>query len=482
MVSTQGPVHMAGPDTLVVPSSERLGVQSRGPAVSFVRFQFILLTIPWLLLFALDALSRPVRAWLLSGPAPYIALATVTLLATLITRNLFRKGRRYEVMRDCEQLMFSRARDGMLLVSVHGGRDRPLSQLSFIIAAENPAAVSRLGSFGQASTYVGRGIDTVFPGWLYERTRQIYSDCVSTRQLQRYEVCLPDGTPSHESLATPVLDPAGSYVMHIIVVMRDVGERVKHERELKNALVKAEAANKSKSEFLASMSHELRTPLNAVLGYSELLLHGIGGPIPEKQAQYVKYIHQSAGHLLKIISDILDLSKIEAGRFMLYEEVTEIASLIEVCMLMVRERATAKGLSLMEDLPKDLPMVRVDVLRMKPVILNLLSNAVKFTESGSVKLSAQRDSETGLTISISDTGIGMEGSELKVAMEAFGQVESAFARNHGGTGLGLPIAQHLVELHGGQLRVVSRHGEGTTVSITIPPERVIDLASSARIA
>jgi two-component system cell cycle sensor histidine kinase PleC len=293
---------------------------------------------------------------------------------------------------------------------------------------------------------------------------------------------LPDGTATHESIATPVLDATGTQVTHIIVIMRDVEERLKHERELRDALQKAEAANKSKSEFLASMSHELRTPLNAVLGYSELLTHGIGGQLSDKQAQYVEYIHKSGSHLLKIIADILDLSKIEAGQFVLYEEVAEIAALIDVCLLMIRERAAAKGLLLIEDFPQDLPAIRVDVLRMKQIILNLLSNAVKFTGNGSVTLSIRHDAATGLTIAISDTGIGMAQSELAVALEPFGQVESAFARNHDGTGLGLPIARHLVELHGGRLQIASQQGEGTTVAITIPPERVVVPATVSRVA
>ena len=481
MVPAQDSADRVEPNAIIASGPERLGTRSRGPAVEFIRLQLALLAAPWLLVFLLNISARWTGFWFPFPSTLYVALAAITLLAMLAARSLFLRARKYEVLRECEHLIFARAMDGTLLVRVHGGRDRPVDQVEFIIAAENPAAVARLSSFGQASTYVGRGIDTVFPGWLYERTRAIYSACVQTRQPQRYEVCLPDGTPSHESIATPVLDRTGSYVTHIIVVMRDLGERVKHERELRNALAKAEAANRSKSEFLASMSHELRTPLNAVLGYSELLLHGIGGPLRKEHTQYVENIHKSGSHLLTIIADVLDLSKIEAGRFVLHDEVTEIVSLIEVSLLMIQERAAAKGLSVIEDVPKDLPLVRVDVLRMKQVILNLLSNAVKFTTKGSVTVSA-RSSNAGVTISISDTGIGMMDSEIKVAMEAFGQVESAFARNQGGTGLGLPIAQHLIELHGGELHVASRPGEGTTVSITIPPKRVVGWAANAKIA
>ena len=482
MFSSHQDTHPEGSDTSNAPSPERLSRHAGRPSIPLARLYLPLLTLPWLTVLALRAPTRLAGFLSLNKPYLYLILALITASALLAIHHLFRAGRKYEVLRECEQLLFSRARDGMLLVRVLGGKDVPGHQLSFIVAAENPAAVARLNSFGQASTYVGRGIDTVFPEWLYEKTREIYSACVSTKQAQRYEVCLPDGTLTHESIATPVLDGTGSYATHIIVIMRDVGERLKHERELRDALQKAEAANKSKSEFLASMSHELRTPLNAVLGYSELLTHGIGGPLGEKQTQYVEYIHKSGSHLLKIIADILDLSKIEAGQFVLYEEVAEIGPLIDVCMLMIRERAAAKGLSMIEDYPELLPAVRVDVLRMKQVILNLLSNAVKFTGSGSVTLSVRHDTATGLTIAISDTGIGMAQGELAVALEPFGQVESAFTRNHDGTGLGLPIARHLVELHGGQLQISSQQGEGTIVAITIPPERIVGVAISARVA
>jgi signal transduction histidine kinase len=198
--------------------------------------------------------------------------------------------------------------------------------------------------------------------------------------------------------------------------------------------------------------------------------------LSDKHKEYAQYIHQSGGHLLNIIGDILDLSKIEAGQFVLHDEETTITPLIDTCILMVKERAASKGLRLRTGVPLCLPVLRVDPLRLKQVILNLLSNAIKFTDNGSVTFTVFFDEAKGLVLVISDTGIGMTQEEMATALEPFGQVESALTRNHDGTGLGLPIALHLVELHGGQLILASRKGHGTTVSILIPPERLVEHA------
>jgi two-component system cell cycle sensor histidine kinase PleC len=219
------------------------------------------------------------------------------------------------------------------------------------------------------------------------------------------------------------------------------------------------------------MSHELRTPLNAVLGYSELLINGIGGTLPPKQVEYAQYIHQSGTHLLNIISDILDLSKIEAGALALQEQPTEIDQLIETCMFMVRGRALSKGLQLQVEIAPALPNFQVDPIRLKQVLINLLSNAIKFTQIGSVTLCVSYDADQGLYLTVSDTGIGMTEQEMKVALEYFGRTESAFSRNHEGTGLGLPIAQRLTDLHGGEMTIHSQTGIGTSVCVRLPASR-----------
>ena len=312
------------------------------------------------------------------------------------------------------------------------------------------------------------------PRWLRQKIRTEYTTCVISRQVHRYEVSHPDGRLAHESIATPVIDPVSKSVTHIIVIMRDIGERIVHERQLAVALRKAEAASKSKSEFLASMSHELRTPLNAVWAFPKLMIQGIGGPLSDKQKEYAGHIHQSGSHLLGVISDILDLSKIEAGQVVLQEQSVAMEQLVEACLLMVKARAGGKGLRrLKTEASSNLPMIKADPLRLKQILINLLSNAVKFTDKGAVMLSANYHHQTGFEFSVTDTGIGMTENEMKIALQPFGQVESAFARNHDGTGLGLPIAQHLAVLHGGTLDLSSKSGLGTRVTVIFPPSRAL---------
>lgn len=400
-------------------------------------------------------------------PVAYLAFIGLGLTALLVTLAYRRRKDRDGRIGQYERLLFAHARDGMLLVRVRGERE----PYEFVIEAENPAARLRLNAFGQAKSYIGREIGAVFPEWLLKETRARYGQCVHARAMQRYEILQPDGTGAHESTATPVFDEARRKVTHIVVVMRDVSDRLKRQRALAAAVDQARAASKAKSEFLASMSHELRTPLNAVLGYSELLINGIGGSLPPKQVEYAQFIHQSGTHLLNIISDILDLSKIEAGALALQEQPTEIDRLIDTCMFMVRGRAQAKGLQIRVDIAPSLPVFQVDPLRLKQILINLLSNAIKFTEVGSVTLGVSFDPARGLHLTVSDTGIGMTEQEMRVALEYFGRSESAFSRNYEGTGLGLPIAQRLTDLHGGEMTIQSQTGIGTSVCVRLPASR-----------
>ncbi len=452
----------------------RPGTARALPSDLIGRLCLVLLVAPWVLIlalkniFALDGLMSSMFFFVLCSELAIVTFAGLTLVNVRL-RDL----RRYEAGREHERLLFSYARDGMLLVRVrHGASGRP-SDLSFEIQAENPTAIERLSSIGQAQSYVGCDMEDAFPRWLRQKIRTEYTTCVISRQVHRYEVSHPDGRLAHESIATPVIDPVSKSVTHIIVIMRDIGERIVHERQLAVALRKAEAASKSKSEFLASMSHELRTPLNAVLGFSEAMIQGIGGPLSDKQKEYAGHIHQSGSHLLGIISDILDLSKIEAGQVVLQEQPVVMEQLVESCLLMVKERAGGKGLKLKMEVSSNLPMIKADPLRLKQILINLLSNAVKFTDKGAVILSANYHDQTGFEFAVTDTGIGMTENEMKIALQPFGQVESAFARNHDGTGLGLPIAQHLAVLHGGTLELSSKSGLGTRVTVTFPPSRAL---------
>jgi signal transduction histidine kinase len=238
--------------------------------------------------------------------------------------------------------------------------------------------------------------------------------------------------------------------------------------EIQEKTRQLEAANRHKDEFLASMSHELRTPLNAVIGFSEVLLERMFGELNDKQEEYLNDILASGRHLLSLINDILDLAKIEAGRMELDLEEFELAQAIDNAVVLVRERATRKGLVLETALGPELGSVRGDQRKVKQVLLNLLSNAVKFTpEGGRVAVHAQR-LDGSVEVSVSDTGIGIAAEDQDVVFEEFRQVGTDYAKKHEGTGLGLTLSRKFVELHGGHITVKSRLGEGSTFTFTLP--------------
>ena len=407
------------------------------------------------------------------------ALLIFTLAGGALAEFIIHRVQKYDIQREGEHLLLSNAGDAMLLLRVQ--RKNPEDEPSFVIQTGNSAAAHRIRSFGQASVWAEKNVNEVFPPGILQKAKQEYKACVLNHETRRYKITPPGGAVTLESIATPVPNATGKPVTHIVVITRDIVEQVRHERELADALWQAQQANKSKADFLASMSHELRTPLNAVLGYSEMLKREIGGDLSAKHKEYAGYIHQSGSHLLKIIGDILDLSKIESGKFTLTEGDASIPPLIDECISMVGERALNKGLQLHIQVPKDLPPFRIDSLRFKQIVLNLLSNAIKFTSAGSVTLSLSYNSTNGLMLAVKDTGIGMSRAEIAIALEPFGQVESALTRNHDGTGLGLPIAIHLVVLHGGHLSVESEPNRGTTVYITLPVERAIKRAASIHV-
>jgi len=276
---------------------------------------------------------------------------------------------------------------------------------------------------------------------------------------------------------------AQSALRHRIEELEDIRDRLERQgeqlgefaRDLGRARDKADAANAAKSAFLATMSHELRTPLNAIIGFSELIRDELAGDIGDrKYCDYARDIHSSGQHLLALINDILDVSKAEAGKLEISDEIVDVSEAVRSCIRLCRARADSAGAKLVEDLPADLPLLRADRRRMKQILINLITNALKFTGgAGTVTIRGAVDTAGWLVIEVRDSGIGMTEREIDKALEPFGQVDSAINRRHPGTGLGLPLTKSMVEVHGGRLEIESQVGQGTMVRALFPVQRVV---------
>ena len=252
-------------------------------------------------------------------------------------------------------------------------------------------------------------------------------------------------------------------------------EREASYASLRLAKDAAEAANLAKSGFLANMSHELRTPLNAIIGFSEMMQREVLGPIGNGQYRsYVADIHESGMHLLQIINDILDLSKAEAGKLELSEDVFDLRDTIRSVRQLISPRICDGGLSDAVDLPADLPLLFADERKTKQVLLNLVINAIKFTPSGGhIEIIGRFDPKTGVIVTVSDTGIGIAPGDLGRVLEPFEQVDSSLTRSRQGTGLGLTLVKVIMERHGGSLEVKSELDVGTQISVIFPPRRAV---------
>jgi signal transduction histidine kinase len=252
------------------------------------------------------------------------------------------------------------------------------------------------------------------------------------------------------------------------------GKLARFAARLAKARDEANHANRAKSEFLAHMSHELRTPLNAINGFSEIIKDEMFGPVAPRYRDYAADIYRSGMHLTALINDVLDLSKIEAGKLEIDEELIEPAAIVESCLRLMRDRAHKASLRLHTDLPHDLPRLRADERLVKQVLLNLLTNAIKFTPEGGRVIVAVRAAENGaLAFAVHDTGIGIAAEDIPRVLEPYGQVATARNRNPDGTGLGLPLVKKMIELHAGTLALDSTPGVGTIATVTFPRERVI---------
>ena len=248
-----------------------------------------------------------------------------------------------------------------------------------------------------------------------------------------------------------------------------------HNAEREAARDAAVAANRTKSEFLANMSHELRTPLNAILGFSEAMQMQMFGPLGnDKYDEYVGHINESGAHLLALINDILDISKIEFGKLVLDESEVDLGRAVRSCLTLVRERARVGNVRIVDNLLSRLIRITADERKVKQILLNLLANAVKFTPAGgSVTLTWDVTDDDGVVIEIADTGVGIPANQISKVLEPFGQVETSLVRRSEGSGLGLPLAKAFIELHGGRLDIHSEVNVGTRVRFTLPPWRII---------
>ncbi len=246
------------------------------------------------------------------------------------------------------------------------------------------------------------------------------------------------------------------------------------------ARIEAELANKVKSEFISNMSHELRTPLNTVIGFSKILSEHADRKLPEGEiVEYASLIRDAARHLLSVINDILDISKIQSGKYTLDARETNIDDVLNACIATHRTAATDAGIAIQPRIPIDLPPVRGDSGKLQQAFSNIVSNAVKFSrKGGTVTIEAQRTNLDGIRIAVRDTGVGMTPEEIVVALTPFGQVDGGRNRWREGTGLGLPIAKALFELHGGSLEIASVKDKGTEVVVTLPSRHTVSVAEA----
>ncbi|OAP40735.1 PAS domain-containing sensor histidine kinase [Sinorhizobium glycinis] len=267
---------------------------------------------------------------------------------------------------------------------------------------------------------------------------------------------------------TPLRDAEGR-LMAIIAQSRDVSDEARLRAEVAAKAAHAESANDAKTRFLAAVSHELRTPLNAILGFSDVLSGEYFGRLEnDRQREYVSLIHRSGTHLLSVVNTMLDVSKIEAGRYELVPEPFRIADAIAACEAMLSHQAREKGVRLASRVTRSVSEINADQRAVQQILINLVGNAVKFTEKGGlVTVDAELDG-AALKLTVSDTGIGIAEDKLEMLGQPFVQIQNDYTRRYEGTGLGLSLVKGLVELHGGRISIRSSEGEGTVVVVSIP--------------
>jgi PAS domain S-box-containing protein len=370
-----------------------------------------------------------------------------------------------EALREREhtfRLMFSRAPVPTMLIDVKSGR----------YVEVNDAAVELFGyTREQLLTMTAEEIRAPEEVDRYRATRKTPVPASGRRGLWRY--LKADGSAVLVDVSVHPFRSQGRAMAIIVTV--DVTEQKRIEEQFRLARDSAEAMSRAKSDLLANMSHELRTPLNAIIGFSEIMREELFGPLGSaRYGGYIGDVLESAQHLLAVINDILDLAKIEANSFRLREAPVDPDAVVASAIRLVRARADEAGIAVRFDNQAPSVAISADETALKRVLVNLLANAVKFSESGTlVTVRASVTNEGGLALAVEDLGIGMAAEDIPVALMPFQQVQNGMRRKYEGTGLGLPIAKQLVELHGGQLTIESQRGIGTTVTMTLPPWRIL---------
>lgn len=265
------------------------------------------------------------------------------------------------------------------------------------------------------------------------------------------------------------LKNAGGACQAILIQSRDVSEEARLRREAQEKTVLAESANDAKSRFLAAVSHELRTPLNAILGFSDILSGEYFGKLEnDRQREYVALIHQSGSHLLSVVNTMLDMSKIEAGRYELLPEPFPVLAAVETCEAMLGLQAREKGVQLTSRVVRNVGEINADRRAVQQILINLVGNAIKFTDRGGIVTIDAACEDGDLKLTVSDTGIGIPEDRLDTLGQPFVQIQNEYTRRYEGTGLGLSLVKGLVALHGGTFRIASKAGEGTVISISLP--------------
>lgn len=344
----------------------------------------------------------------------------------------------------------------------------------------NPAGVKMFGATSSDQIVGKSALDLIHPDFRDTAHRRMLDSAKegTIMTFQEQERLRIDGTAFTAEVAAIAMEWDGE--RGAIVIARDITFQKQTEAILLEAKRTAELANRAKSEFLANMSHELRTPLNAIIGFSDMISGETLGPVGEpKYLEYVKDINASGTHLLELINDILDLSKIEAGKHELQERNIDVLRVIRSCLTLVKERAETRCVKIETDTANVVTALFADERNLKQIFLNLLTNAIKFTPAGGkVTITAWSDPDDGYVFQFTDSGIGIAPDDIPNVLASFGQVESALSREQQGTGLGLPLTKSLVEMHGGSLELQSEIGVGTTATVRFPAERIVSKAVS----